>query len=483
MTETLIYSVGVNALWQAGLLALGVAVAIRVFKITAPKYRALLWSAAFFASALVPLAAFVPGAAIGTSMITATTSTAFGASTAQLAAPASEVAIGGAETSPKVFTYGDLLAPVGGLIWLGGAAFGLFKLIAGGVVVARLRRVAEPVANDAPGVSASIKLRSHDGVSAPLATGVLRPVILLPQIMADDLAAPSTQHALAHELAHIRRGDLIANIAEQIILCLFWWNPVLHAMRARIAENREMACDDHAVGLMRDANGYAAAIIECAERAIGSTQKHVSAHALSATGRRSSLSKRITRLVADGYSARGNVRPGSVIMACAVMLLSAALIVGATPRVALAAGPASDARSEMLTDAQRLGHFLVEAIAEGDGARAESLVAAGADINAVLEKNGTPLIAAVNRQSYSLAAWLIALGADVDQYARYDETALISAVRTGNIHMVRLLIEAGADVNLSAATQEGVFRSPIGEARRMKRDDLISLLVASGAGE
>ena len=475
MIETMIFSVGLNALWQAGLLAIGVAAAIRLLKITAPRYRALFWSLAFFASVLAPIAAFMPGAAIEAPVITATTSTA------QLAAPASEMAIGGQETSPMVISYGELIAIFAAMIWIGGAGLCLLKLIAGGVSIARLRYKAEPVADNAPNMPASISLYSHAALSAPLATGVLRPVIILPLAMVRDLTALATQNALAHELAHIRRGDLIVNFAEQIMLCVLWWNPVLHAMRANIAENREMACDDRAVVMMRDANDYAKAIIECAERAISGKQQ-TRAHALSVTGRPSSMTKRITRLLADNYSARQKLRPASAMMATMVLALSALLIVAATPRVALAQ-PSSEINDPTLTDAQFLGQSLVAAIADGDRARAESLVAAGADINTVLEKDGTPLIAAVNNESLSIASWLIALGVDVDQFALYDETALISAVRTGNIDMVRLLIEAGADVNLSATTPEGVIRSPMGEAQRMGRNDLASLLMASGASE
>lgn len=482
MIETMIYLLGANALWQAALLATGVAAAIRIFKITAPKVRALLWSVAFFASAIAPLAAFMPSVAIETPVMAASVLSNMGAASQPLAAPASQTAIGGAQTSPMVITYGDLLAPLAALIWIGGALYYLFMLISGGLAMARLRRAAEPVAKDAPGVPASIGLRSHAALSAPLATGVLRPVIILPLAMARDPGAPATRNALAHELAHIKRGDLFTNFAEQIILCVFWWNPVMRVMAERIAENREMACDDHAVGVMRDAKLYAAAIIECAERTIEGRNNNRSAHALSAAGRPSSLSRRIMRLVSEGYSARSNVNPRSAALSCIILAGGFALIAAVTPRVALAQ-PVSESSAAKLTDAQLLGQSLVEAIVEGDRARAERLVAAGTDINVVLEGDGTPLIAAVNRESYSLAAWLLALGAHVDQYAAYDETALISAVRTGNIDMVRLLIEAGADVNLSATTQEGIIRSPMGEARRMKRNDLASLLIASGARE
>ena len=477
MTEALIYTFGVNLLWQAALLAIGVAVVIKVFKITAPKYRALFWSAAFFASVLAPLSVFLPGAAIEAPVLASSVAT-----TTPLAAPVSEVPIAAGDHGAVVISNIDVMMMLAALIWFAGALLCIAKLFAGAVSMTLLRRAADPVAPGEGLVPSSVTIRSHKDVIAPMATGIFRPMVILPVEMTRDLSAVATRNALAHELAHIKRGDLMANFVEQAILCLFWWNPVLHFMRAAIAENREMACDDHAVERMQDAGGYASAIIRCAERAIKNNQQRKRVHALSATGRPSAMAKRITRLLADNYSANQNLRAGSAMMASMVLALSAGLIVAATPRVALAQS-SSETADPTLTDAQRLGQSLVEAIADDDRARAESLVAAGADIHAVLEGDGTPLIAAVNAEDMDVAAWLIALGADVDQYALYDETALISAVRTGNIDMVQLLINAGADVNLSAPTENNVIRSPMGEAKRLKHNDIAALLIASGASE
>ena len=133
------------------------------------------------------------------------------------------------------------------------------------------------------------------------------------------------------------------------------------------------------------------------------------------------------------------------------------------------------------SDAERLGRELVKAVIDDNQSRAEQLLAGGADINAVLEGDGTPLIAAVNEDCINFARWLIAEGADVDAYARYDETALISAVRNSDTNMVRLLITYGADVNLSAKTETGEVRSPLGEARKRGHREIAQLLTNSGA--
>jgi beta-lactamase regulating signal transducer with metallopeptidase domain len=83
-------------------------------------------------------------------------------------------------------------------------------------------------------------------ITSPRLAGLLRPAIILP----DDLARlPVEELALicGHELAHLKRGDNLRLAIEDVLLALFWFNPVMRAIRGRLAAAREEGRDDLAL--------------------------------------------------------------------------------------------------------------------------------------------------------------------------------------------------------------------------------------------
>jgi prepilin-type processing-associated H-X9-DG protein len=79
-------------------------------------------------------------------------------------------------------------------------------------------------------------------VCCPAVFGVFRPVLLFP---ADRL--PMTQqearHILLHELAHIKRGDLLVHAGYMILATVYWFNPLLWLIRKHVQNLRELCCD------------------------------------------------------------------------------------------------------------------------------------------------------------------------------------------------------------------------------------------------
>jgi beta-lactamase regulating signal transducer with metallopeptidase domain len=82
-----------------------------------------------------------------------------------------------------------------------------------------------------------------DAITSPQVTGMWHPVVLFPSTHAlnDDESAM----ALAHELAHIRRGDLWLGWVPAIAQRLFFFHPLVHWAMREYALNREAACDAH----------------------------------------------------------------------------------------------------------------------------------------------------------------------------------------------------------------------------------------------
>ncbi len=80
-------------------------------------------------------------------------------------------------------------------------------------------------------------------VASPAVTGVLRPVVLLPGARAAARRTRLGEHALEHELAHVRRRDLLWQAAFDLASAVFWFHPMLWIARSRSRDLRELCCD------------------------------------------------------------------------------------------------------------------------------------------------------------------------------------------------------------------------------------------------
>ncbi|HET9624540.1 MAG TPA: M56 family metallopeptidase [Kofleriaceae bacterium] len=75
----------------------------------------------------------------------------------------------------------------------------------------------------------------------PHVVGVIRPIIVIPSaLLADRLLLRA---ALLHELAHIRRRDALARIAQLVAGAVFFCWPVVRIVNRRLDLAREAACD------------------------------------------------------------------------------------------------------------------------------------------------------------------------------------------------------------------------------------------------
>ncbi len=82
-------------------------------------------------------------------------------------------------------------------------------------------------------------------VDGPLAFGVFRRYVAVPQDFAHRYRPRERELALAHECAHHARGDLAANWASLAVLAVHWWNPIGWAAIRAFREDQEFAVDAH----------------------------------------------------------------------------------------------------------------------------------------------------------------------------------------------------------------------------------------------
>lgn len=121
----------------------------------------------------------------------------------------------------------------------------------------RLRRALRkmdfaPVAvqNEAIEIAADLRLRRMPEVridprpQVPFIAGIWNPCVVLPSRLVQPERAEDRAAALAHEIAHLRRGDLYVELLAAVCRCIFFFNPLVWAAAREWAAEREMACDE-----------------------------------------------------------------------------------------------------------------------------------------------------------------------------------------------------------------------------------------------
>lgn len=83
----------------------------------------------------------------------------------------------------------------------------------------------------------------HVAEGLPATVGVLAPRIVLPADFDTRYDARQRGLILAHERAHVARGDAWANLAAATLRCLCWFNPLVHVAARCFRHDQELACD------------------------------------------------------------------------------------------------------------------------------------------------------------------------------------------------------------------------------------------------
>jgi len=119
------------------------------------------------------------------------------------------------------------------------------------------------------GVAGPLAFFSSGEVAGPVTLGALRPAILLPPRFLDDASPDEALSALGHEMAHVRRRDYAANLLCEALLLPIAFHPAVRLVRRRLAETREMACDEAVLETLLGRRSYARSLLSLAAGAAG----------------------------------------------------------------------------------------------------------------------------------------------------------------------------------------------------------------------
>jgi hypothetical protein len=109
------------------------------------------------------------------------------------------------------------------------------------------------------------------GSAGPATVGFRRPVLVLPEsFFTGNLSEEDLYSAFSHELAHIRRHDFLFNLLTEIVSVPVWFHPCAALIKARIAQTRELACDEIAAPMLPSTTRYARSLLRIAQSIVSS---------------------------------------------------------------------------------------------------------------------------------------------------------------------------------------------------------------------
>jgi len=103
-------------------------------------------------------------------------------------------------------------------------------------------------------------LRSEDA-KMPFACGVFTPTIVLPA-ECDTWSLDRRRAVLLHELAHVRRHDLVGHTLGRLACAFYWFHPLVWTAAKQLRAESERACDDLALACGARATDYAEHLLD-----------------------------------------------------------------------------------------------------------------------------------------------------------------------------------------------------------------------------
>ena len=193
-------------------------------------------------------------------------------------------------------------------------------------------------------------------VAGPAAAGILRRRILLPHDFADRFNPRERRLALEHEIAHHRRGDLIANWIALGVLSLHWFNPLAHVAYRAFRADQELACDATVLAgaVAADRHAYASAVVKVAWR-----RSPVAACPMNSADQ---VKARLAMMNNPGRSRlRRAVGLAAVgIVAGTALFATASQTVAALPEVTVVSPPRPEAGAALAAPIARIDHAMTE---------------------------------------------------------------------------------------------------------------------------
>jgi TonB family protein len=296
---------------QIGMLVGVAAVIPSVLRLRQPGAKLVYWQILLAACLLLPLQPWKQIVAAGTvqvtTMITAVQPLQHGSSGFRI--PRREIAL--------------LVLLAGVAVRLGWLAVGFWKLRA-------YRRHSRPL-EPAPSWGVEASLLVSDDIASPVTFGWRKPVVLLPAKF-PVLDARVQDAILCHEIMHVRRGDWLFTVAEEMVRAVFWFHPAIWWLLGEIGLAREQEVDRLAIDITREREHYMDALL-----AIAGARAQLDLAPAPLFLRKRHLRQRVVLIVQEARMSKtrliSTLTTGLAVLAAACWLVTGAFPLTAEPQV------------------------------------------------------------------------------------------------------------------------------------------------------
>jgi TonB family protein len=159
-------------------------------------------------------------------------------------------------------------------LWIVGTVLANVVLVVGVVRLARLasgaRRIIDGVWVDRAeeicreyGLRRPVMLLQSSHPTLLVTWGLHQPKVILPAA-AREWRDDRVCLVLSHELAHVRRGDWIMQLAAELLRAFYWFNPLVWMACSRLRQESEQSCDDAVLNRGVDGQEYATHLVDIA---------------------------------------------------------------------------------------------------------------------------------------------------------------------------------------------------------------------------
>jgi beta-lactamase regulating signal transducer with metallopeptidase domain len=328
----------IAAAWQGVAIAAIIASLFRLLPEMSAAHRFRVWMAAFLLATLLPFASLITRSQPPASPLHAITAVS--------TVPHSS---GSFLTLNTYWSWG-LLA-----LWIGLVAFSLLRFATGLFGIYQLLRSASPVdiaslpfQDRLQAGRREVRVFTSGSLYAPVATGFLRPAIILPQQLLDALTPEEMRPVLMHELEHLARRDDWTTLCIRALRCLLPLSPALYYIERQLCRERELACDDAVLHAEISPRGYALCLTRMAEMSI--SRKNISL-VPSLLGEASQLTARVSHIL-DTQAAGQQMARFPLVMSLASMACTAAALLCCPNIVSFRSLPAPSPEIALATPAE-----------------------------------------------------------------------------------------------------------------------------------
>ncbi|MGX7420469.1 M56 family metallopeptidase [Carnobacterium gallinarum] len=130
------------------------------------------------------------------------------------------------------------------LVWIIGACIQLSRFFYSYFKLNRLVKVLSKCTEIICFNGGNIKVIKSEVIDSPSVIGLFKPIILLPDL---DLTDDELGYILAHECFHVKNLDLLVKYFYEILIAIYWWNPLMYLFRNQMNYVLEICVDEDVI--------------------------------------------------------------------------------------------------------------------------------------------------------------------------------------------------------------------------------------------